>query len=247
MRGASGIRGAGVVLAVVAPTPGLWGVAAGAWHARARGVPVQPAEALTAVVACAALGVLGMLALGVLLALLAQVPGVVGGAAGRVGAAVTPALVRRAVAVALGATVVAGVAPGAAAGSPATVLAPAPPPDPSFAPLPDPGWAPLRSTATTRDAGWVPSPPVVRPQPDVRVLSPAARAGATSEASLEVVVRRGDSLWEIAARHLGPDASDAQIARAWPAWFEANREVVGEDPDLLRPGQRLRTPDVVPS
>ena len=60
-------------------------------------------------------------------------------------------------------------------------------------------------------------------------------------------MRRGDSLWSIAARHLGPDASDAEIARAWPAWFEANRDVVGDDPDLLRPGQVLRAPEGVVS
>ena len=60
-------------------------------------------------------------------------------------------------------------------------------------------------------------------------------------------MQRGDTLWSIAARHLGPDASDAEIARAWPAWFEANRGVVGDDPDLLRPGQVLRAPEGVVS
>jgi nucleoid-associated protein YgaU len=67
------------------------------------------------------------------------------------------------------------------------------------------------------------------------------------DAPAELVVRRGDSLWSIAARHLGHDASDAEIAQAWPAWFEANREVIGNDPDLLRPGQVLRAPDGVRS
>jgi nucleoid-associated protein YgaU len=54
-------------------------------------------------------------------------------------------------------------------------------------------------------------------------------------------------LWSIVARHLGPDVSDGEIARAWPAWFEANRAVVGDDPDLLRPGQVLRAPEGVRS
>ena len=242
------VRGAGLLLVVVAPTPWLWGVAAGTWSAAARGAPVRPGEALTAVVACAALAVLAVLALGVLLELLAQLPGAVGRAARRVGARVTPRLVRRAVGVALGVAVVAGVAPGAAAASPPVmVLAPAPPPEPRFAPLPDPGWAPPHTSSTGSGAGWVPHSPVVRAQPDVRVLSPAPRVGPSGEAPLEVVVRRGDSLWGIAARHLGPDATDAEIARAWPAWFEANRDVVGDDPDLLRPGQRLQAPAVVTS
>ena len=242
------MRGAALVLAVVTPTPWLWGVAAGTWGDAARGAPVQPGEALTAVVACAALAGLAALALGVLLEVLAQVPGVVGGAAQRVGPRVTPALVRHAVGAALGVAVVAGVAPAAAVASPpVVVLAPAPPPDPRFAPLPDPGWAPPATLSTGRGAGWVPQAPVVRAQPDVRVLSPGHPVGSSRDAPLEVVVRRGDSLWGIAARHLGPDASAAEIARAWPAWFEANRHVVGDDPDLLRPGQRLQAPDVVTS
>ena len=58
----------------------------------------------------------------------------------------------------------------------------------------------------------------------------------------EVVVRRGDSLWDIAARHLGPDASAAEVAVEWPRWHHANRDVIGADPDLLIPGQRLVPP-----
>jgi nucleoid-associated protein YgaU len=192
--------------------------------------------------------VLLVLALGVLLELLSRVPGAVGSGARRVGEVVTPRLVRRVVGVALGAVVAAGAAPGVAAATPAAVaLAPAPPPDPSFAPPPNPGWAAPGTSSSASGAGWVPSAPVVRAQPDVRVLSPAPRVSATGNAPVEVVVRRGDSLWSIAARHLGTDASDAEIARAWPAWFEANRGVVGDDPDLLRPGQLLRAPDAVPS
>jgi nucleoid-associated protein YgaU len=49
-------------------------------------------------------------------------------------------------------------------------------------------------------------------------------------------------LWGIAARHLGPDASDAEVAREWPRWHAANRDVVGDDPDLLLPGQVLHAP-----
>ena len=46
-------------------------------------------------------------------------------------------------------------------------------------------------------------------------------------------MRRGDSLWDIAARHLGPDASAADVAVEWPRWHHANRDVIGADPDLL--------------
>jgi nucleoid-associated protein YgaU len=63
----------------------------------------------------------------------------------------------------------------------------------------------------------------------------------------EVVVRRGDTLWSIAARNLGPRPSDSQIAQAWPAWYDANRDVIGDDPGLLLPGQVLRAPHTVTS
>ena len=71
--------------------------------------------------------------------------------------------------------------------------------------------------------------------------SPAPRGPATPSLE-EVVVRRGDSLWDIAARHLGADASAAEIATEWPRWHAANAAVIGPDPDLLLPGQRLLPP-----
>jgi nucleoid-associated protein YgaU len=65
----------------------------------------------------------------------------------------------------------------------------------------------------------------------------------TSTASIETVtVRRGDSLWSIAARHLGAGATDAEIAVAWPAWHTLNADLIGDDPDLIHPGLRLRVP-----
>jgi nucleoid-associated protein YgaU len=56
------------------------------------------------------------------------------------------------------------------------------------------------------------------------------------------VVRPGDSLWSIAAAELGADATDARIAVRWPRWYAANQHSIGADPDLIRPGQVLRTP-----
>lgn len=57
-----------------------------------------------------------------------------------------------------------------------------------------------------------------------------------------VVVHRGDTLWDIAAAALGEGATDAEILRAVVQWHHANRDVVGDDPDLIRPGQVLRAP-----
>jgi len=259
------LRGLIVLAGASVLGPWLWNVSADAGHAAVRGVPVRPDEALTAIVASAALVAVGWLALGVLLELLSLVPGAVGRGADRVSDVVTPGLVRHAVGALLGVGLVAGLAPGASVAAPATAVHAAsdPLPDPGFAPLPgpgiapltDPGFAPLpepeRAPAadepTASPRGWTPDAPVVRAQPDLRVLSPAPRRGTSHDAPAEVVVQRGDTLWSIAARHLGPDASDAEIARAWPAWFEVNRGVVGDDPDLLRPGQLLRAPEGVVS
>ncbi|ANC32889.1 LysM peptidoglycan-binding domain-containing protein [Isoptericola dokdonensis] len=58
----------------------------------------------------------------------------------------------------------------------------------------------------------------------------------------EVVVVRGDTLWDIAARHLPEDATDGDVLRAMLRWHDANRAVVGDDPDVVLPGQVLRAP-----
>lgn len=63
-----------------------------------------------------------------------------------------------------------------------------------------------------------------------------------AEPSDEVVVLRGDTLWSIAARHLPPGAADAEVAVAVQRWFAANADVIGDDPDLILPGQVLTAP-----
>jgi hypothetical protein len=108
-----------------------------------------------------------------------------------------------------------------------TVPATLPPPRPPVesAPAAGPQWKPLR--------------PVVEPGPlasrQLRPQEPAADPG-------EVSVRAGDSLWSLAAVQLGPFASDVDIATAWPRLYQANRQVIGENPDVLLPGQVLRLP-----
>ncbi len=57
-----------------------------------------------------------------------------------------------------------------------------------------------------------------------------------------VVVRSGDTLWAIAHDWLGPDVDVAATAREVDRWHDANREVIGGDPDLIHPGQRLAPP-----
>ncbi|MCM3926462.1 LysM peptidoglycan-binding domain-containing protein, partial [Frankia sp. AiPs1] len=69
-------------------------------------------------------------------------------------------------------------------------------------------------------------------------IGQSARAGEAEE----VVVLRGDTLWTIAARHLGPTATPEQIAAEWPRWWAANSDVIGHDPNVILPGQRLTPP-----
>jgi hypothetical protein len=75
-----------------------------------------------------------------------------------------------------------------------------------------------------------------------RVTWTADRPSADPVADHRVLVRTGDSLWRIAASRLGPRASVGDVAAAWPRWYAANRARIGPDPDLVRPGQRLRPP-----
>ena len=73
-------------------------------------------------------------------------------------------------------------------------------------------------------------------------MSAQLRAAHEPQADQEVVVRSGDTLWTIAARHLAPEASDVDVAREWPRWFENNRAVIGSNPNALLPGQILKSP-----
>jgi hypothetical protein len=59
--------------------------------------------------------------------------------------------------------------------------------------------------------------------------------------ALFVTVARGDSLWSIAGRSLPPHAPDALVAARVREMYAANRRVIGDDPDLIFPGQRLLT------
>lgn len=85
---------------------------------------------------------------------------------------------------------------------------------------------------------WIPADEPATPGPLARPELRKIAAPSTIE------VRPGDSLWAIAARHLGPGADATDVAEAWPRWFEANRSVIGDDPDSIRPGQLLAPPPI---
>ncbi len=58
------------------------------------------------------------------------------------------------------------------------------------------------------------------------------------------IVVAGDNLWNIAASRLPHDASAQRIAHAVAAWHESNRDVIGTNPDLIKPGQHLKEPQL---
>lgn len=60
------------------------------------------------------------------------------------------------------------------------------------------------------------------------------------------VVLPGESLWSIARDHLSPDAGVGDIAELWPRIHTANREVLGENADLIHPGTHLEIPGDLP-
>jgi resuscitation-promoting factor RpfA len=147
-----------------------------------------------------------------------------------------PAAVRRLVRSAVGV----GVGAGLALAPTAALAADVPPAEPAAGPsvVLDLGWQP-----TTDDAR--PASPVTEEPADTAVeevdASPVART-TTTDAEATHVVLRGDTLWGLAARHLGGNPTDAEVLREVTRWHDVNRDVIGADPDRLLPGQILRVP-----
>ena len=58
-----------------------------------------------------------------------------------------------------------------------------------------------------------------------------------------VVVGPGDTLWDLAAADAGAGPAPALVPGAsWPAIYALNRDVIGPDPGVISPGQRLVLP-----
>ena len=220
--GLLGCAAAGVIaMLVLATGPTVAG-------ARATGAD---AGAMLAAVALAAAWVLAVrLAVTALAVGLSSLPGFVGRAGSRLALAWSPRFARGLVRAALGISVAAGpLLSGAAAFADQPVL---------------PQLDRVVSAAST--TGPVTSATPAAPVPPSSSGSPAHPSRTTeptaASGSRVVVVRAGDTLWGIAARALPPGHSDADVARAWPKWYAANRGVIGSDPGEIRPGQRLVAP-----
>lgn len=90
------------------------------------------------------------------------------------------------------------------------------------------------------DPHWRPTSPMT--DPGLMIAGPARAFQAPVTEQAGVTVLAGDTLWDIAARDLGPAASDVEVALHWPRWYQANKAQIGENPDILIPGQILKPP-----
>ena len=111
--------------------------------------------------------------------------------------------------------------------------------------------APTTAPVTTAPATAPATDPPAAPPPVRPAVVPPPAATPTVVPAATVVVRPGDTLWSLAEDALrdatAREPSDRQVALAWPRWWAANRDVVGDDPDLLHPGTVLHAPAAPPA
>ena len=196
-------------------------------------------ELVTAISAAAALVLLVWVALGLLVSVLAVIPGPWGAASRHLQDYIASTAIRRWAALLLGAAIASTIAPAGAAATLPTSTISAPAPEwvalgerslPSFEANEPPAPAPT----------WTPAP--TRALPPVTLTTQRQEPSAAEPGAHEITVRRGDTLWDLAAAHLPAEAPDAEIAAAWQQWYAENRAVIGPDPDLILPGQILTAP-----
>lgn len=94
--------------------------------------------------------------------------------------------------------------------------------------------------APAANAAPAPAPPPASasiPLDGLRLPAPPVGEAGHPTAGTHTV-RSGDTLWGL-ARGVAPGASDADVASIVQRLHTDNRSVIGADPDVLRPGQRL--------
>jgi len=231
---------AGASLVAAAALGSLFlGTARDAWTAIAAAGPAGPADGMLLMVALAGALLSLWLGLGMTLSALSALPGVLGQLCRRLARRIAPVAVRKGVAFVLGTTLTAALIPGTAVAddryeTPRSAVVAA---------------APYEARAVSAVVVAAPDASFrfAGDQPQVTDLADAAPPATWSLGRREipadgVVVLRGDTLWSIAARHLGPAATAGEITVEWHRWLATNRDVIGSDGDLILPGQRLRAP-----
>lgn len=90
------------------------------------------------------------------------------------------------------------------------------------------------STASSSQPVQIPPPADTSVVPAIELVQPST--------SLHVV-QSGESLWSIAASTLQTADVEA-ISDFWPEIWQLNRHIIGEDPNLILPGQELSLPQL---
>jgi hypothetical protein len=207
------------LLAVVldALTPGLSELAGALTSAQRTADTLGPDAVVVALAGLLAWTVWAWGTVGLLLTAGSALPGLLGAVSRGVLQVVVPAGARR------GAAVLLGIGVGVAA--------------PLLPVLPGVG---SPAVATAAPAGPVPDWPTATP-----TAGPVPDWPAAGRLTAHVV-ERGDCLWHLAEDDVQADRgrppTDREIATAVDAWWTANADVIGPDPDLLFPGQVLQPP-----
>lgn len=94
-------------------------------------------------------------------------------------------------------------------------------------------------------------PPIVRltdeTSPPTEDAETSADENVAATSTARYTVEPGDSLWRIAALVLRSpgtgEPTSADIAQFWPVIYDANRTLIGDNPNLIFPGQQLVIPE----
>ena len=258
--GAVALAGASLLAAAAAGSIFLH-TARGALTSIGAAGPADPADGMLLVAALGGVLLTLWLGLGMALCALSALPGAVGhvcqGLAGRI----APAAVRKIVAFILGTTLTAALVPGSAVARtgrdmprPAVVAAGKydvnavlsvidAAPEASFRVISDPAHD-MNGAEAAPPPTWLPASPGSPKAGTQSPGSPKAGSPDVRPAPIDgtVVVHRGDTLWSIAAHHLDPTATASDIDAECHRWFATNRAVIGNDANLILPGQLLSPP-----
>lgn len=104
----------------------------------------------------------------------------------------------------------------------------------------------LPAVPASAGTGWLPAPERTSDAPtSTQSVGAPTTAPDRDQGAEHLVVRPGDSLWSL-ARGLLPRAGDREVQALVARLHATNRDLVGADPDLIHPGQRLRLPSDTP-
>lgn len=109
----------------------------------------------------------------------------------------------------------------------------------------------VSTVSVDRDGGVVsvetqrPAVPAVEQQSAATQPDESQHSESAQPATALYVVKTGDSLWSIAASQL-QSPTDAEITAHWKAIWRANRKLIGDQPEFIRPGMELRIGGVAP-